>query len=59
MKIKFCLILITTFRLLENLQVVFSTERQDFEKITLMHVNLECYARRKMLFSYKYKVNLA
>ena len=46
MKITFCLIFITTFRLLQHLQVIFSSEKKDFEKRTQMHINLECSVRK-------------
>ena len=45
-KVTFDLSFITTFRLLQHHQVIFSTEIQDFEKRTQMHVNLECSARK-------------
>ena len=50
MKITFCLIFITKFRLLQHLQVIFSTEKQDFEKRTQMHENLECSAHAFVFF---------
>ena len=46
MKITFDFCLLQRFAYNKHLQVIFSTEKQEFEKRTQMHVNLECSARK-------------
>ena len=48
MKITVCLIsfLLQRFAYDKHLQVIFSTEKQELEKSTQMHVNLECSSRK-------------
>ena len=51
MKITVCLIfLLQRFAYYKHLQVIFSTEKQEFEKRTQMHVSLECSSQKYMHF---------
>ena len=42
--------LLQRFAFYKHLQVIFSTEKQEFEKRTQMHVNLECSSRKYKSF---------